>query len=745
MGQVSFEVPGPGTYNITADPTLAPLDSPGAAADVLTGKQFYRSDNTPVTGTMPNNPPTEVKIEAGGSYTIPQGYHSGEGKVISQGTALPTLDNPGTAADLLAGKELIDAEGEKVTGSMANNGAVNETLNAGDSYTIPAGYHNGNGSVAAASLSSQTTGTADAGDIVSGQTAWVNGEQITGTATPGTDISDATATADQILSPYTAYVASGKVTGNIPTNADDDVTISDDSVIVSAGYYADSVSKAIPTVAQAVPSITVSKTGLITATAAQDAGYVAQGTQSATQQLTVQGAQTITPGTAVQTIAAGRYLTGAQTIQGDANLVAGNIKDGVSIFGVQGTYSGEPATFAVPLVVTVASGATVTAQNGDTTLTAVSNGTATIMLTTSGEWTVFAELNGEKTNSVVIDVRDSYSASLYFSPLIPVESVTSLSFSTPSLAATSIGNYALFGGGQFGTTSTFYSSVNSFDENLTREIQTSLSRAREKLAATSVGNYALFGGGNGYSIRDIYNIVDAFNSELVHSSPTGLSVARSLLASAHIGSYAIFAGGSKRAITGSDYNLNTVDAYNSSLTRTIPTALSVARGKLVGTNNANYAIFAGPGDDVDAYNRSLTHTIPSQLRISGNECAGTPIGEYALFAGNSSGMADAYDSELTRISAPNISNGGQSGATTLQNYAIFAGGDRIGTSSPTDAVNVYDENLTLISPSPSPLSLARRGVHGATVGDYAVFAGGTGNTGSNITSVSKVDAYTFAN
>jgi hypothetical protein len=47
---------------------------------------------------------------------------------------------------------------------------------------------------------------------------------------------------------------------------------------------------------------------------------------------------TITPGTANQNIAAGIWDT-ANTVAGDANLVAGNIKSGVSIFGVLGTYS----------------------------------------------------------------------------------------------------------------------------------------------------------------------------------------------------------------------------------------------------------------------------------------------------------------------------------------------------------------------------------------------------------------------
>lgn len=52
----------------------------------------------------------------------------------------------------------------------------------------------------------------------------------------------------------------------------------------------------------------------------------------------VKAAQTYTPSTSNQTISSGRWLTGTQTIKGDANLVAGNIKKGVSIFGVTGTY-----------------------------------------------------------------------------------------------------------------------------------------------------------------------------------------------------------------------------------------------------------------------------------------------------------------------------------------------------------------------------------------------------------------------
>ena len=96
-----------------------------------------------------------------------------------------------------------------------------------------------------------------------------------------------------------------------------------------------------PRVEVATPMIDVSAGGLITATTEQEKGYVSGGTKSATQQLTTQGAKTVTPGTTAQTaVASGRYTTGAVTVKGDANLKAENIAEGVSIFGVTGTHSG---------------------------------------------------------------------------------------------------------------------------------------------------------------------------------------------------------------------------------------------------------------------------------------------------------------------------------------------------------------------------------------------------------------------
>lgn len=53
------------------------------------------------------------------------------------------------------------------------------------------------------------------------------------------------------------------------------------------------------------------------------------------------GTQTYTPKTYSQTISSGQYLSGNQTIQGDENLEASNIKSGVSIFGVKGNFTAE--------------------------------------------------------------------------------------------------------------------------------------------------------------------------------------------------------------------------------------------------------------------------------------------------------------------------------------------------------------------------------------------------------------------
>lgn len=86
-------------------------------------------------------------------------------------------------------------------------------------------------------------------------------------------------------------------------------------------------------------SPTISSSGLVTASVGTS-GYISSGTNS-TLQLSTQSAKTVTPGKSSQTaVSSGKYTTGAVTVSGDSNLVAANIKSGVSIFGVSGTYVG---------------------------------------------------------------------------------------------------------------------------------------------------------------------------------------------------------------------------------------------------------------------------------------------------------------------------------------------------------------------------------------------------------------------
>lgn len=96
------------------------------------------------------------------------------------------------------------------------------------------------------------------------------------------------------------------------------------------------------------PSISVSSSGLITATASASqsitptvqSGFVSSGTAgtvtvsgSKTQQLTTQGATTYSTSTTDQTIASGRYLTGTQTIKAVqvSGLSAGSIASGTTV------------------------------------------------------------------------------------------------------------------------------------------------------------------------------------------------------------------------------------------------------------------------------------------------------------------------------------------------------------------------------------------------------------------------------
>ena len=127
---------------------------------------------------MVNNGQVTHVLNAGNSYTIPAGYHNGSGVISANILSSQTIADA-SAGDILTSRTAW-VNGAKITGSMPNQGAKTASLNAGGSYTIPAGYHNGSGKVTANSLASQTSANAGASHIRSGYTAWVNGSKITG-------------------------------------------------------------------------------------------------------------------------------------------------------------------------------------------------------------------------------------------------------------------------------------------------------------------------------------------------------------------------------------------------------------------------------------------------------------------------------------------------------------------------------------------------------------------------------------
>lgn len=53
------------------------------------------------------------------------------------------------ASDVKTGKQIVDASGRVVSGTMADNGAIDIRLDGGSSFTVPEGYHNGQGKVTA--------------------------------------------------------------------------------------------------------------------------------------------------------------------------------------------------------------------------------------------------------------------------------------------------------------------------------------------------------------------------------------------------------------------------------------------------------------------------------------------------------------------------------------------------------------------------------------------------------------------
>lgn len=247
-----------------------------------------------------NRGAVSAQVQEGDTYTIPKGYHNGSGTVsgVSGGgnyqlqskSATPTKaqqnvtpdsgyyglsdvtigaipaayqDVTGVtaaAADVLTGKVIVAADGSTVAGAMINNGAVTKTLTAAaPTYTVPAGYHSGTGTVTITPQSKTATPTKspqsispDSGKVLSG---------VTVEAIPETyqDVTGVTAVAADVLEGKVIVNASGEsVEGSMNNNGEINATIDGLTVTsysVPAGYTAGGTVSLTDDIEQALAAI----------------------------------------------------------------------------------------------------------------------------------------------------------------------------------------------------------------------------------------------------------------------------------------------------------------------------------------------------------------------------------------------------------------------------------------------------------------------------------------------------------
>ena len=207
-----------------------------------------------------NQGAVNITVQEGDTYTIPKGYHNGNGTVsgvtgggnytLQAKTATPTKKQQNIApdsgfyglsgvtvnaipeayqdvssvtagaGDVLTGKVFVTADGTVTSGEMVNNGAVNKTLDVTTiTYTIPKGYHSGSGKVQLVLETKNVTPTKSAQEVTPASGKVLSKVTVAAIPDKYQDVSGVTATAANVLDgTYFVDKTGALLEGSMPEN-----------------------------------------------------------------------------------------------------------------------------------------------------------------------------------------------------------------------------------------------------------------------------------------------------------------------------------------------------------------------------------------------------------------------------------------------------------------------------------------------------------------------------------------------
>ena len=304
---------------------------------------------------------------------------------------------------------------------------------------------------------------------------------------------------------------------------------------------------------------------------------------------------------------------------------------------------------------------------------------------------------------------------------------TPFSVSVSDMASAFTDDYAFFGSG-FSYTTTVVASdiVYAYDKDLTQSVLAALSSKRYKLAATSINNHVLFGGGFVAGTGKV-DTVEAYDSNLTKKTLASLSVARDALGACSNKKYALFfCGESKKGRVG------TVDAYDENFTRVTATnAYSLDNPK--STAIGDFVMIGGGGlggsAAVIAYDDNLTRSSVGYMKYNRADNAAAAVGNFAVFGGgtcseDASLSADAFDLDFTmHDTTPFTYPRATPAAINFGNCAMFVGGGSIYGDAASRIPEAYDEKLTKHFLEECPIMVTSN-TAASKVGNFALFKSG---------------------